>query len=193
MGHKDLANFLSRTVYHEKSKAVQELLLNDPFKKEIHTNSPLLDEAAFVPGPTGLSKTPDKLSRTDYFGISVGVIAFIAILISLWIWLSPYYCKRYRYGIPEDKPLDEDQIFGYDPIDEETTLTKENEINEKKATNMNNSEKHPRYNILIDDPMEERRTINSRRSSSIMQYWNNETEQLINTSRRPFGESREYV
>jgi len=45
INRRDLADKLSKAVYHEKSEAVKQSLLSDPFKENIHKNSAILEES----------------------------------------------------------------------------------------------------------------------------------------------------
>ena len=93
MNRKDLADKLSNTVYKEKSDAVKRLFLDDPFKKIIHTNSPLLVEASTKMQMTSLPEpTSDDWSTLE----TVSVICLFISCICIYGMIFKHFVLKYH-------------------------------------------------------------------------------------------------
>ena len=94
IGRRDLADKLSKTVYHEKSEAVRRNFLDDPFKKMIHQDSPMLEEAPRSEPESELTEDPGAWSSLHTVGVVLIGICMLIICVMLYI-ISPwkFQCK----------------------------------------------------------------------------------------------------
>ena len=117
IGRPDVGAKLSRAVYHEKAQEARDAFINDPFKKFIHTNSPMLVESAQV-GPTGSSyrtKSAPMTARNIIVILSLTVV-IIALCVFIAALNCPNICNnslceaigRKFYGVPNDVILHDD-------------------------------------------------------------------------------------
>lgn len=101
IGEAGLANKISKTVYHEESLAIKRAYLDDPFKKIIHKNSPLLDNGARQKHVASKYEEEDdpldsvKLASIISGGICAGVILLLVlrtVCVGVIALVAPIFC-----------------------------------------------------------------------------------------------------
>ena len=114
IGRADVAEKLSRAVYHEKADEARQAFLDDPFKDLIHEGSQMLEEAP-QRAPTGRPPPqPQQWSVAQVFWIIVLFLMVSGLLIGLVILNCPDVCNyklceligRRTMGIPDDVTFD---------------------------------------------------------------------------------------
>ena len=114
IGRADVAEKLSRTVYHEKAEEVRHEFLEDPFKDFIKQDSQLLEEAP-QRVPTGRPPpATDSWSAAAIFGLVFLFLVASGLVIGLVALNCPEMCNyricevigRKTLGIPDDVTFD---------------------------------------------------------------------------------------
>lgn len=121
IGRHDLANMLSRTVYHEKSEAVRNALRLDLFRNLIGQDSPLLEESPAGDDPDARRPpdAQDSLTWIQTVSLAFGIPSLLIVCILLYA-MSPWkpVCLRKRlerikkkvcYIMCDKSPYDKDR------------------------------------------------------------------------------------
>lgn len=109
LGHADLANKLSRTVYHDKAAAINKYFLDNPFKKMIPTESFLLDEEDMVTPKSDLtviSGNQNDWTAQETVALVMGCISLFLLALTCLV----YCCSSNMFN---PKQLAPDFIVNY--------------------------------------------------------------------------------
>lgn len=91
IGRHDIAEKLSKKVYHEKALALKEKFLNDPYRKMIRKNSFLLDDEK--PKKKIIQEKADYKFNWDAFWISVSVLSIVMLTCCGFKLICPQFGK----------------------------------------------------------------------------------------------------
>ena len=106
IGRRDLANKLSKAIYHEESEELQRTFLDQPFKKKIPKHSFLLAQDEDGEPEVKLTEADDNppggLSGWEKAGIAAGIIAGLFILcVLVYFFFGSFIAKMFKQYAPD--------------------------------------------------------------------------------------------